>query len=327
MKEYDSLLKVIYGLATDGEFECLHKIYGTDVIEELKNLITGKRLVIALDQATVKTGMCIIDFDTRAVLAVLDLINSGFPSKQLYFQSLYDFINNHFGEERIELFVYEIPVEHSKNIRTLAVLEAMRGFIQDFKNRIPSLSKINMVEINSNTWRSNFLAAPKYEGRRKKREAAKESAREEAVTRAPSLREYFYATAEPPDSCDAVGIGYGALEEIYSKRTPEIRRPNKTMPRTNVKFKYRVCAVAQEQINEYLAENFPVFYESRAYELLEFNDDLTVEDNCHRYCGTTKKLGIIPIFNRKIMQELKWETGVELTPGQIYIAFCWRSAY
>lgn len=325
MNEYESLLEVRYALITDEPYNCYRRVYGTKQIPELYELVHGKNLVVALDQATNKTGMCFLDFDTNKVLAVLDLINPGFPSKQFYFNTLYSFIYNHIADESVSLFVYEIPIEHSKNARTLAVLEALRLFIRDFKACVPSLSKANMAEINVGCWRGHFLADDsKYKGRRKERKVAKEAAREEATCRAPELTNYFYRVNEPPDSCDAVGIAYGALAEIYVDAEHTIRRPNKTMPRKNIKFKQRIETTTPDRVVELLSTDFAFF--SEAYELLEFNSEMTVEDNCRRYCGTTNRLGIIPIHDYKTAQELKWETGKELKPGEFYTVFCWRSS-
>lgn len=326
INEYENLLEVRYSLFTDDESNFYHRIYGTNTLKDLKNIIAGRHLVIALDQATNKTGVCFMDFDTSKVLAVLDIINPGFPSKQYYFNALYSFMYNHIADENVSLFVYEIPVEHSKNYKTLAVLEAMRLFIRDFKASIPSLSKVNMAEINVTCWRSHFLADNKYKGFRKERSLAKEATRQEAICRAPEFRPYFNRVSEPPDSCDAVGIAYGALEEIYTSSSHEMRRPNKTMPRKNIKYRYVVETLDGDGIINLLQTRFEFYSRSDAFELLEFNPEMTVEDNCRRYCGTTNSLGIIPVYDRKMSQELKWETGKELKPGQCYVIFCWRGA-
>ena len=71
MNEYESLLEVRYALITDEPYNCYHRVYGTKQIPELYELVHGKNLVVALDQATNKTGMCFLDFDTNKVLAVL----------------------------------------------------------------------------------------------------------------------------------------------------------------------------------------------------------------------------------------------------------------
>lgn len=326
IKEYEDLLEIRYSLTTDNESNFYHRVYGTKPLADLKSVIAGKPLVIALDQATNKTGVCFMDFKTSKVLAVLDIINPGFPSKQYYFNALYSFMYNHIADEKISLFVYEIPVEHSKNYRTLAVLEAMRMFIRDFKESIPSLSKANMAEINVTCWRGHFLADNKYKGMRKERALAKEAARQEAVCRAPEFRSYFYRVSEPPDSCDAVGIAYGALAEIYTSSEHDTRRPNKTMPRKNIKYKYIIEALDSDGIIQMLKTRFELFSRSDAFELLAFNTEMTVEDNCRRFCGASNLLGIIPIYDQKISQELKWETHTELKPGQCYVLFCWRSS-
>ena len=148
MTEYDSLLKVEYFLYN--YFDAYSKgetTFGVDRITDLYNDIQGRSLVIALDQATNKTGVCILDFDTKELIVALDLINMGFPSKQLYFESIYTFLSNHIKNANIKHFIYEIPIEHSKNMRTLALLESLRSFIKNFRYRMPSLTDENMVEI------------------------------------------------------------------------------------------------------------------------------------------------------------------------------------
>lgn len=325
MIEYDELLFVRYGIADNPDIISVYEQYGTSAAPWLKQMIQGKQLVVALDQATIKTGMCIMDFDTRHVLAVFDIINRGFPSKQLYFESLYSFVNELIAKQNVRYFIYEIPVEHSKNYNTLALLEAMRLFVKNFKQRIPSLESAEMIEINSNTWKSNFLADPCYQGKRKARKDVKESARIEACKRAPSLTLYFNSFDEPSDSCDAVGIAYGALEEIYSRTNKDIRKPNKTMPRKNIKFAYHIEVLGTEGVLDFVKLEYPIAYQNSGYELLEFNPGLKdVEDNCRRYCGVSNKIGIIPITDRKTMQELKWETGKEAHKGEYYFVFCRR---
>lgn len=324
MTEYDSLLEVRYGLSSDGEYDCLHRTFGADLIQDIKETIHNKNLVIGMDQASRKTGVCFMDYETQQVLAVVDLINLGFPSKQMYFDSIYDFFKTHISDELIKLFIYEIPVEHSKNHATLAVLEALRIFVKGFKIKIPSLTANNMVEVHNTTWKSQFLAAPKYAGRRQKRELVKEAVREEAVCRVSGLKQYFYHVAEPPDSCDAVGIAYGTLAEIYGN-APGYRRPNKTMQITNCKYESRIVAMSLEDVPNYIVANFPSYYNNNKVEILQYNPTMPYEENCKRYCSTNKgMLGIIPVYDKKASRELKWKTLKELHPGELYILFCWR---
>lgn len=321
MREYDELLCTKFSRIND-DVPKLYTQYGVEADEGIKELITGRNLVIGLDQATKITGACIMDFDTREVLVALDLINYGFPSKYLYFESIYDFFYNLISDEKVAHFIYEIPVEHSKNMQIRKTLEAMRLFVKDFAKRIPSLSKANMVEVNIGTWRKHFLADKKYDGRRKSREDAKIAAREEAVVRCPELAPYFSIFPTPPDSCDAVGIAYGALEEIYSS-TSGLRRPNKTMPKTNAGVFCKIYPLTQDELIETLKLKFAGFLPDK-YELLEFNPEMSVQENCIRYACNNYTLGIIPITDAKTSQELKWETGNELKEGQLYYAFCWR---
>lgn len=324
MDEYDTLLQVQYGIVDCSGNTFTHTIYGTGVLQDVKRAIAGKSLVVALDQATHKTGVCIMEFSTRKVIAAMDLINLGFPSKTLYFESIFRFLYNLVSNEDIKCFVYEIPVEHSSNLRTRALLDEMYKYIEGFSKRMPSLNENNMIAINSNTWKSHFLSSSQYAGKRKARADAKESARIEAASRAPELRSFFYRTGTPPDCCDAVGIAYGALEEVYSAKNPTLRRPNKTMPRKNIKFKQEIVPMRPAEIATYLAEHYASYYTSKQFELLEFNNELTVEDNCRRYCGTTKQLGLFPVSDPKTVQELKWEIGKELRPGEVYVVLCVR---
>ena len=324
MTEYDSLLEVRYGLITDDVYGCLHRTYGTDTIAALKSLIHGRKLLVALDQASRKTGVCFMDFETQQVLAVLDLINIGFPSKQMYFDSMYDFFSTHISDENIGLFIYEIPVEHSKNRATLAILEALRVFIKGFGKKIPSLSSSNMVEVHNTTWKSQFLASSKYAGRRQKRELVKEAVREEATDKVPELKQYFYHVSEPPDSCDAVGIAFGTLAEIYDGNL-EYRRPNKTMKISNCKYDTRIVPMNMKEILSYVEHNFPFFYNNSRVEVLQYNSTMPFEENCKRYCSANNgMLGIIPVMDSTATQELKWETGQELKSGQVYVIYCWR---
>lgn len=325
MTEYDSLLKVeyfIYDICDDSECDLFR--YGTDVIPDLKAMIEGKRLVVALDQATKKTGVCILDFDTRRLIAVLDLINTGFPSKTAYFESIYSFLSNHIKDETIVHFIYEIPIEHSKNTHTLALLESMRMFIKDFRHRMPSLSDENMVEIYVTAWRGHFLADKAYDGKRKARNDAKESTRQEVCKRFNSLVEYAYKRAEPPDSCDAVGIAYGALEEIYSKNLKGFRRVNKTMQLKNCKHIHEIIQGTLKDILGHLKTDY--FMYANSYEILEYNGEMDIEENVRRYVGSNRKLGIllVPDTDTKTNQLLKWETGKALADEEYYAVFCRR---
>lgn len=323
MTGLDSLLEVRYALHTDEEYSCLHRTYGTQLIQGLKEVISGKKLVVALDQASRKTGVCFMEYPTRKVLAVADLINLGFPSKQMYFESMYDFFSRHISDETIFLFIYEIPVEHSKNHTTLAILEALRIFIKGFSHKIPSLSTANMVEVHNTTWKSQFLADAKYAGRRQKRELVKEAVREEAVCRVSELKQYFYHVAEPPDSCDAVGIAFGTLSEIYGNL--EYRRPNKTMQINNCKYDIRILPMSVDKISGYIESNFPFYHNTKRIEILQYNSSMSYEENCKRYCSANAgMLGVIPVYDAKAAKELKWETQQELKPGEVFIMYCWR---
>lgn len=325
MTEYDCLLKVeyfIYSLFDSSEKNI--SIYGTKQIPDLYAVLQGKRLVVSLDQATNKTGVCILDFDTRNLIAVLDLINTGFPSKQLYFESIYDFLANHIRDADIVHFIYEIPIEHSKNMQTLALLEAMRAFIKNFRYRMPSLSDKNMVEIYVSAWRGHFLADKKYAGKRKTRNDAKESTRVEVCTRFPDLAEFAYRRAEPPDSCDAVGIALGALKEMYSDVLPGYQRVNKTMLMKNVKTKYDIKCGRLPDLLELLKTEY--FMHIDTFSILEFNGDMTLEENVKRYCGSRRNLGIllVPLSDIKTIQLMKWETGKALADNEYYAIFCRR---
>lgn len=322
MHEYDQLLTVRY-VCIDSENPTGYAIDGPALISDIKSAIAGRNLVVGLDQATNKTGCCFMDFDTRKVLVAVDLINVGFPSKFMYFQAVYDFFANHIEDEHVVHFIYEIPVEHSPNTNMRRVLEAMREFIKDFGKRMPSLSRINMVEVNIQTWRSHFLKDDCYKGQRKQRNAAKLAAQAEAAKRCPELAGYLFLGMEPPDSCDAIGIAYGALEEMYSSTSPNIRRPNKTMPKTSAKTHYEIMALTDEQLIKLLQTRFSIYFPNY-YELLEFNPEMSIEENCKRYSCNSSSLGIIPIYDPKVCQELKWETGQELAQNQIYFALCWR---
>ena len=255
----------------------------------------------------------------------MDLINTGFPSKQLYFESIYDFLYNHIKDATIEHFIYEIPIEHSKNTQTLAALEAMRGFIKNFRFRMPSLTDKNMVEIYVTAWRGHFLADKKYDGKRKTRNDAKESTRAEVCCRYPDLVEYAYRVSEPPDSCDAVGIALGALEEMYSKVLPGYQRVNKTMFVKNIKTTY---AIKQGTMNELIGLlKTEYFMHIDTFNILEFNGTMDIEENVKRYCGSRRNLGIllVPNTDTKTIQLMKWETGKPLGENEYYAVFCRRA--
>lgn len=322
---YDDLLQVRWGLVTDDPTDFLHGRYGTDTIEPLRELIEDYNIVVALDQASIKTGMCIMDFDTREVLAALELINVGFPTKDLYFQAVYDFLKNNISDLTVKYFFYEIPVEHSKNVQASIVLEAMRQFIRDFSKVMPELVSANVVEVPSTTWKSLFLKDKRYAGKRKKRDLVKESTREEACLRVPELTQYLYSTNEPPDSCDAIGIAYGALEEIYGGENNDLRQPNKTMRINNCSYQKRIVPLAGNNIAKYISTTFPVKANNGRVELLRFNTTMSVDENCKRYCSCNAgMLGVMPVYDPKTSQEIKWEIGQELKPGEIYFVFCWR---
>ena len=323
MTEYDCLLKVEYFLYEySDKGEC---IFGVGPIQNLIDSIGTRRIVVALDQASNKTGVCILDFDTKELIGVMDLINSGFPSKQLYFESIYAFLANHIKDANIVHFIYEIPVEHSKNMRTLAILESLRAFIADFKYRMPSLNEHNMVEINVTAWRGHFLADKKYDGRRKLREDAKESTREEVCERYPILESYAYKRSEPPDSCDAVGIALGALEEMYSKTFKDCRKVNKTMPIKNNKHYFKVRQGTLSDFSNLLKTEY--FQYEKYFEVLEYNGEMTLEENAKRYCCNNDKLGILLVSpsDVKTNQLLKWETGKDLNDSEYYAVFCRRA--
>lgn len=320
MGVYDSLFKVAATspLGT-------HCIYSTGQSSIVRDAITCFDSVnIAIDQSTKQTGVAIAEAEGNKLICVVDLCNDGFPSRQDYQYALRDWMRVNFDGVRIEKFIYEIPVEHASNMHARKTLLSLMDFVEHLPKSVPSLAKSEMMACNNLVWKTHYLKDPCYKGRRKRTEDVKFAAQEETWKRHPWTKPQRTYFSHPADSCDAVGILYGAFEEFTARYLgSQYRRINKLMPNgPTVKRRQHICAIKPSQLADKCWEfcRLPL---DRLH-LLEFNADLTIDENINRWVRNCYEPACIVVCDNKSQQILKWEAKLDKTPDQLYCIFCMR---
>lgn len=268
-------------------------------------------LNVALDQSTVQIGVCITDAETDELLGVADVCNLGFPKTFDFKQYFLEFIKHNLFDARINIFFYEIPVEHGEDLHVRKVLNALRSFISDFPRYVPSLEDAKMVEINNRTWKTHFLASDIYTGRKSKTKDVKQSAMEETIVRFPNLQMYCQSFSKPPDSCDAVGIMYGGLAEIRATFDPAFQRINRTMEQsTGAKYSTDCFISSFPELYDAVQSHSDFKQEHYGWEVVEYNPKMSLKENCSRWVSGHNRVAYCIARDTKSMQILKWEFGV-----------------
>ncbi len=318
MGVYDGLLRVVAS----------NKDYYQDGRGPVKSqileyaLVGHPRVNVALDQSTSQIGVAVADAETDELLCIMDLCNLGFPDKFEFKHCFLDFMRNNIEGLSIEHFFYEIPVEHARNMYSRRVLNDLMSFIEEMPHYVQSLKQAQMHAVNNLVWKTHFLADPAYKGRRKRTEDVKYSAQEEALKRFPWIGMHQNLFSKPADSCDAIGILYGAFEEM---RSPSLGRSfiqiNKLMengPRVKT-LNYTDAIDVQE-----IPERIKRYFFEQPYVIAEFNPGMSIEDNINRWCRNDNRPVCMLVLQPKAEQIVRWESKISRHEGQYYAVFAQR---
>lgn len=285
----------------------------------------GTKIDLAFDQSTSQTGIA-IKVHGGPVVYIVDLINKGLPSKEVYMEFLKMFVTQLVKGFDVQYVIYEDPVEHSSTIMSRNVLLELRGFIKTLAVTVDEFQNATFVEINVATWRKHYLAAPCYSGRRRKTELVKIAAMEETLRRMPALQAYVDTFRGVPDSMDAVGILEGWTAEYFTDDKMKTIRVNKCMPAL---FSLgHVCEIVKVNANgmhEFMRSKFGAMVIARGYQVLAYNGDMSFRDNALRASSAFNEYCIILITERKDIQAIRWEAGVDLLPGELYAIITYRN--
>lgn len=164
---------------------------GIEKIPSLGHFKEEQGMVLGIDPATKHLGMALATH-TGEVVALFDIINMGFPDKESFRTCYLEFMQNNMPDLNITHTIYEIPVEASNNRTALQALNVLRDFISRFPKYIPNWRDIEMTEVNNYTWKTHFLANPKYKGRRKSTSLVKQAVMEEAYSIYPWTGDYSH---------------------------------------------------------------------------------------------------------------------------------------
>lgn len=300
---YDPVFKIL-ACDPDGNIQISKGVTALDVMDNNRDRLIN----VALDQSTSQIGMCITDAETDDLLGIADICNLGFPTVFDFKQYFLALMKCNLFDSRIRHFFYEIPLEHGKNMRARRVLNDLREFISEFPHYIPSLESANMIEINNRTWKTHYLADPIYTGRKSRTEDVKLSAMNETMARFPGLERYCMSFSHPPDSCDAVGIMYGGLEEIRSSFSKDFMRINRTMEQsTGASYSAIGILSSWGTLLDDINANSGVFQEHYGFEVVEFNPKMSLKENCSRWVAGHNRVAYAIVLDSKSQQVVRWE--------------------
>lgn len=318
MGMYDSLFRVTFS-----NQDYCETSQGTDRSALLTETLTNVPSInVAIDQSTAQIGVAISDASNDQLLMLGDLQNLGFPSKYDFKQYFLHFMQNNFEGRNIQYFFYEIPVEHASNMYSRRALNDLMSFVEEMPRHIQSLKEARMLACNNLVWKSHFLKDPKYKGRRKRTEDVKVAAAEEALARFPWIYFHLKHFSKPADSCDAIGILYGAFEEM---RSPTLGKAfmqiNRLMPNGPAVKNYTFTeAVTIEQIPQVIKKGFMQDH----YTIVEFNPKMDIKENVQRWCRNNHGPACILVLNQKAEQIVRWESKIDKKPDQFYAVFTER---
>lgn len=284
----------------------------------------GPKVDIAFDQSTSQTGIA-LKLHGGPVLCIVDFINRGTYSKEVYQELLKMFLESFLKGLDVQYVVYEDPVERSKTVMTRNILMELRGFIKTLAVRIPEMRNATFVEVNIGTWRKHYLKDPIYKGRRKQTELVKIAAMDETLRRFPVFKDYVDTFRKPPDSMDAVGILEGWTSEYFTNSKMETIRINKCMPIIyNLSYYHEIVRISADTMREFLRSRFGAMVRTRGYKVLAYNGDISLEDNALRAASAYNEYCLILITARKDVQAVRWEAKADLQPGEVYAILSYR---
>lgn len=302
--------------AVDDEGNILHSRY-----PEYPEILTTDKLLVGFDQSTTQTGMFVKTVDGTPVLTV-DFVNKISLPHALYEQMMLIMLKKMFTAHKVELVVIEKPFGQKSKISFEAMIK-LKGFMETLMYTIPSFNGVKLGEIYPQSWRKEFLKNPKYNGRKKATSDLKQCAREESVDRYPNLATYMYAFAGGvPDSADAIGVLEGYLATNYKGGFKVI---NTTMKANfAVKYDYFIAHIKPDEVKMFLQEQSPQVGWYRGFDIVLYNPDLTLANNCQRAVSETNKIMFLAVTDLMQTSIMMWESGIPMKEGNVYYIVCWR---
>lgn len=252
-------------------------------------------LLVGIDQSTSQTGLCITTLGGRVVY-LIDIINtSASINRETFIKMFEKWMLNNFKQFNFKTVVYEEMGQNARQESARKLLKKITAIIE--KVCINSLHT-EYVAINNGTWKKHFLKDPKYTGRKHLREDVKLAVQEHAMELYPNAIGYIKASGGR-DSCDAMGIALGYLEEAYVNPKKQWRQVNKTMKDFPIRtFEYRVKGI--DDLKTLVKEN--------DYKLLWYNGEMTFEDNCFRAINWNSKGAVLYVRDAKGLRLAKWDS-------------------
>ena len=289
---------------------------------EVPELPKKHRLVVAFDQSSRQTGIAIMTESGKRFM-LIDVENRGGKIPLADYERMLEFSLMHMFEGRqVSKVSVEKPLK-GKSKYSYSVLERLRGFMGTLMYRVEGFRGAEIGEVYPQSWKSKYLAGPEYKGRFS-RDKVKDAVREETAKRYEWCRGYVYGAGAPPDSCDAMGILDGYVELNYKNGMKIV---NSTMGVTyNHAFSYIVEVLSVEDLKRSIRDtgryNEIIFV--RGLEVVRYNEEMSLEDNVRRVTSNTNRVVALPVLSEQESMVLRWETGRERQPGELYVIMCWR---
>lgn len=338
MNFYDAYSRLFIIDVSNGKVS--KRFYGTDGCIKLNPVFTYQ---IGIDQSTKQSGMFIRSTAKNRegqphIAFMLDIINNGLPKTEIYQLMLQEFLNNILTDEiNISEVFIEVPLENSGYVYTRNLLIALKGFIKTLEESIPAFRRAAKFEVSPGVWRKHYLKDPRYKGRRSATEDLKYSALEETLIRHPQFKQYTDTFSKPPDSCDAVGILEGGLEEVYYDQALKLRRYTSTMQATVRSYEafYDVVPHNLESVADFVMEisasvvdDAEEFIDERGVEVFvvdEYSKDLD-----KIVCGIVSQTNAVCLIlfefkKEKYLDLLKWTQNIRKGKHESYCCVAWRS--
>lgn len=251
-------------------------------------------LLVGIDQSTTQTGLCITTLGGKVVYLV-DIINtSASINRDLYIKMFEKWMVNNFKQFNFKTVVYE---EMGQNARQESARRLLKKITAVIEKVCSNSLHTEFVAINNGTWKKHFLKDPKFEGRRRLRDDVKASVQEHAMELYPNASGYIKASGGR-DSCDAMGIALGYLEEAYASVPKQWRKVNKTMKDYPIRtFQYYVKTM----------DNLKDCVGKEGYKLLWYNSEMPFEENCFRAINWNSKGIVLFVQDMKGIRLVTWD--------------------
>ena len=297
--------------------DCFVKHYGESVHVEAE-----EEMCLGFDPSTKSTGLALVGFESREVYGIFDLMNKGLPTEYMYMEMIENTVRELIAGLNIKFMVTEKPWGLNQNKNAFKALTRMKDKLEDMRYKMGELRHIPMHEIYPQSWKKGFLYGDRYKGRFGRNEV-KGAIRDECVERYPELRPFLIYAASTSDSFDALGLTCGYLDINYEEG---YRKVNRGM---NIKYTHkissRIIKTNEARLDEDVIDPNEDWLNFRGFEVIRFNNDLTLEENIRRYTSNTNKCAVAFLsLEDKLTAPLMLERGEFLEEGEFYVVIGWR---